>query len=274
VIIDIISFYDEHPINEGSVLAGLQREGKDLATLEPADLYPHDQDHYGHLEAVRTIAARLELEPGQRLLDVCAGLGGPSRLLADEFGVQVQGLDLNAGRVAGAEKLTDLVGLGGLCSFQEGDATNMPFAAESFDAALSQEAFIHIADKQALFAELRRVLEPGGRLCFSDWVAGTGLSPDDRQRLQSDIFARAIHEPEEYRGLIAAAGFHAVAAEDLTAWWHDLLIERLEMFRGMESDTVASFGRQRHETYITAYEFFVGRIIDGRLGGARFLATA
>ena len=169
------------------MLAGLQREGKDLTALEPADLYPHDQDHYGHLEAVRTIAARLELGSGQGLLDVCAGLGGPARFLAQNFGVQVQGLDLNAGRVAGAEKLTDLVGLGGLCSFQEGDATQMPFADRSFDAAMSQEAFIHIADKEALFGELQRVLKPGGRLCFSDWVAGTGLSPDDRQRLQSGI---------------------------------------------------------------------------------------
>jgi ubiquinone/menaquinone biosynthesis C-methylase UbiE len=256
------------------VLAGLEREGKDLAALQPADLYPFDQDHYGHLDAVRTIAARLELAPGHQVLDVCAGLGGPARFLAASFGVKVQGLDLNAGRVAGAEKLTHLVGLDARCRFAEGDATNMPFAGQSFDAALSQEAFLHIADKPALFTELRRVLRPGGRLCFTDWLAGPGLSPADRQRLQSGIMAQAIHEPEEYRDLIAAAGFQAIIHEDLSAWWHDLLIQRLEMFRGMEAGTVASFGQQRHETYITAYEFFVGRITEGRLGGGRFTATA
>jgi hypothetical protein len=87
--------------------------------------------------------------------------------------------------------------------------------------------------------------------------------------LRSGIAAQAIHDVEEYHSLITAAGFAAIAAEDLSAWWCDLLRERLEMFRAMDADTVARFGRQRHQAYLTASEFFAGRSTEGRLGGAR-----
>lgn len=268
------AFYDEHPINEDQILAALRRAGRSLDALAPEDLYPHDQDHYGGLAAVDALAERAALAAGVRVLDVCCGLGGPARYLARKYGAEVVGIDLNKGRAPAAARLTALVGLDARARFVRGDATQLPFADASFDAAIAQEAFLHISDKKALFAACRRVLRNGGRLAFTDWIAFPGLSAGDRGRLAAGIMAQDIRTIDEYRAVLAEAGFQDVRAEDLSTAWRDILRERLEMFRGMQEDTVRLFGAERHARYISAYEFFVERIGAGALGGGRFAARA
>src|SRR3989304_4594937 len=112
----VIDFYDRHPISLPQVLDALRRQGKDTRSLVPEDLYEWDQDHYGGLravedpgrraatgglEAVEPLARRAAIGPGARVLDVCAGLGGPARFLAHRFGARVTALDLQAGRRPG-----------------------------------------------------------------------------------------------------------------------------------------------------------------------------
>ena len=192
-MIDVGPFYDEHPINERAILAALEGEGRNLDDLRPEDLYAHDQDHYGHLEAVDAIAERLGLaSPGQQILDVCCGLGGPARYVAHKFDVHVQGVDINASRITGAQRLTDLVGMSDQASFHQADATDLPFDDNSFDATYSQEAFLHIGDKAALFRELRRVLKPAANLCITDWTTSSGLNDADRVRLESGFAASGM----------------------------------------------------------------------------------
>jgi cyclopropane fatty-acyl-phospholipid synthase-like methyltransferase len=271
---DVEEFYDEHPINEAQILAALRRAGRDVERLAPEDLYAYDQDHYGGLAAVDALAERARLAPGVRLLDVCCGLGGPARYVARKYGADVVGVDLNRGRAPAAARLTALVGLSDRARFVRGDATRLPFADASFDAAIAQEAFLHIADKPALFAACRRVLRPGGSLAFTDWIAFADLSAGDRSRLADGIMANDIQSLDSYRRLLQDAGFREVETENLSTAWRDILRERLEMFRGMEADTVRLFGTDRHARYISAYEFFVERITAGALGGGRFTARA
>ena len=54
--------------------------------------------------------------------------------------------------------------------------------------------------------------------------------------------------------------------------WGTILVERLEMFRSLEKETVERFGQERFDTYIRNYEFFVEQITAGALGGGRFVA--
>ena len=106
-----------------------------------------------------------------RVLDLCAGLGGPARFLASRRGCRVVAVELNAGRAAGAARLTRLVRLHRRVRVVRGDATALPLASGRFDACLSQEALLHIADKAAVLREAHRVLAAGGRLAFTDWIA-------------------------------------------------------------------------------------------------------
>lgn len=267
------ALYDEHPINEEAVLSRVQAQGKPLHALQQADLTPHDQDHYGGVEATEALANALGLGPGMRVLDVCAGLGGPGRYLAWKYGCSVVGVERHPGRCAGAAALTARVGLDDRVTVVQGDATALALEPAQFDAALSQEAFLHIPDKAALLGGCHRMLKPGGRLAFTDLVATPRLSEADRERLAGSIAAVSLIAAGAYVAHLEQAGFREVCHEDLSAWWSRILRGRLEMYRGLEAETVRRFGRERHERYVAGYAHFVETIESGRLGGARFVAT-
>jgi ubiquinone/menaquinone biosynthesis C-methylase UbiE len=273
---DVLDFYDRHPISEAQVLAALRRRRGDLAgaPVTADDLFEFDQDHYGGLAAVDALARLGGVGAGARVLDLCAGLGGPARFLASRRSCQVVALELNAGRAAGAARLTRLVGLGGRVRVVRGDATRLPFAAARFDACLSQEALLHVVDKPAVLAEVHRVLRPGGRLAFTDWVARPALGDAERRRLFEWMAATTLQTLDGYRAMLGAAGFGAVSTEDLADEWRAVLRARLRMFRAMREDTVARLGEARYREYDALYAFFVGLIEAGKLGGGRFSATA
>lgn len=270
----VIDFYDRHPISEAQVLAAARRaRGPDLRPLTAEDLFPWDQDHYGGLEAVDALARLARIGTGTRVLDVCAGLAGPARFLASRRGCRVTGLELNAGRAAGAARLTAMVGLGDRVRVVRGDATALPFAEGAFDACISEEGLLHVPDKAAVAREAHRVLRPGGRLAFTDWIARPALGDGERRRLEEWMAAVTLPTLEGYRALLGRAGFVSVAAEDLSDEWRAILRERLAMYRALRADTVARLGEARYLEYEALYAFFVGLVEAGRLGGARFSAS-
>jgi sarcosine/dimethylglycine N-methyltransferase len=270
----VVDFYRRHPISEGQITDALRRQGKDLARLVPEDLYELDQDHYGGLEAVEVLGRRAGLGAASRVLDVCAGLAGPARFMARRWGARVTGLDLSPDRTAGARRLSAAVGLDRLVRMVRGDAQALPFREGSFTAVVSQEGLLHVPDKAAVLAECRRVLLPGGRIAFSDWTATPRLGDGERRRLDQWMAAVTLQSIESYKALLAGAGFVAVGAEDLSLEWIAVLRRRLEMFRGLKADTVARLGQARYDEYDQLYAFFVDLVEAGKLGGARFSATA
>jgi ubiquinone/menaquinone biosynthesis C-methylase UbiE len=272
---DVIDFYDRHPISESQVLAALQRRRGALAEtpLTADDLFDFDQDHYGGLAAVDALARLAGIDARARVLDLCAGLAGPARFLASRRGCSVVAVELNAGRAGGAARLTRLVRLQARVRIVRGDATTLPFPGGRFDACVSQEALLHVADKAAVLGEAHRVLAPGGRLAFTDWVARPSLGDGERRRLRDWMAATTLQSLDGYRALLGATGFHAVVAEDLADEWRVILRSRLEMFRAMRQETVARLGETRYREYDQLYAFFVRLIEAGKLGGGRFSAT-
>lgn len=271
---DVVAFYDRHPINEAQVLQSARAGGSPLGPLHPEDLWQWDQDHYGGLAAVETLAHRAAIVPGMAVLDVCAGLGGPARVLAHRFSVRVTGVDLTQSRCAAGARLTALVRLGPLVRHVRGDAQRLPFRSRAFDAAVSQEGLLHVPNKAAALAECSRVLRAGRRLAFSDWIARPRLADNERRQLFEWMAAVSLQSIDGYRALLARAGFEGIAAEDLSGEWIGILRERLRMYRSLRAQTVARFGQARYDDYNQLYEFFVGLVEAGKLGGARFSAAA
>jgi ubiquinone/menaquinone biosynthesis C-methylase UbiE len=223
---------------------------------------------------VEALARRAAIRPGMTVLDVCAGLGGPARFLAARMGVRVTGVDLTHSRCAAGARLTALVGLSPLVRLLRADAQVLPFRSGVFEAAVSQEGLLHVPDKAAVLAECARVLRPGARLAFSDWIARPRLEENERRRLFDWMAAVSLQSIEGYRRLLARSGFGAVEAEDLSTEWIAILRERLRMYRDMRERTVARLGQARYEEYNQLYAFFVGLVEAGKLGGARFSAAA
>ncbi|MBI4637451.1 MAG: methyltransferase domain-containing protein [Candidatus Rokubacteria bacterium] len=270
----VSDFYDRHPISEQQVLAAARRRRRGVAgPLTAEDLFEFDQDHYGGLDAVDALARRAGITATARVLDVCAGLGGPARFLASRRGCRVVGLELNPGRAAGAARLTRRVGLSDRVTVVRGDAAALPFAGATFDACLSQEGLLHIEDKAAVLAGCHRVLVPGGRLAFTDWIARPRLADRERDRLWEWMAATGLQTLDGYRRLLGHAGFTSVEAEDLSAEWRPLLRARLDMYRHGRDDIVARLGEAWYREFDALYTFFVDLVEAGKLGGGRFSGT-
>ncbi|HSF30421.1 MAG TPA: methyltransferase domain-containing protein, partial [Candidatus Tectomicrobia bacterium] len=65
-----------------------------------------------------------------------------------------------------------------------GNALALPFADGMFDIVIGQEAWVHVPDKGRLVAECARVLAPGGRIAFTDFLRTRTMQPTDLARLQ------------------------------------------------------------------------------------------
>jgi sarcosine/dimethylglycine N-methyltransferase len=268
----VIHFYDTHPINEYEILEKLRADGIELTTLTEEILKDYDQDHFGGLEAVDTLAEKAGIGAASRVLDVCSGMGGPARYLAHRLGCRVTGLDITKSRHESAIRLTALVRLDHLVGFRLGNALDMPFGDATFDVVIGQEAFAHVPDKPRLIAECARVVRPGGAIAFTDILRREALSAPEFERLRRDMTFQSLESLGGYSALLAGCACTVVARDDLSAWWTEVLKGRLEMYRSLRDTTVAKFGAAHFEKWDDTYAFFVGLFAAGRLGGGRFVA--
>ncbi len=269
----VLAFYDRHPISAADVLTRIKEQRGSLERLKPEDVFPHDQDHYGGLAANDELAGAAAIRTDDLVLDLCCGLGGPARYQALSRRCRVIGLDYNENRVRGAVDLTRRVNLARRVRFLRGDAQALPFPPETFDAVLSQEALLHLADKGKALGEAFRVLKPGGRLAFTDWIAGAGLSAADRELMWKGVAAQSIQTIKQYLALLLAAGFAEVRVVNLSAFWLPILRERLAMYRRLREETCIRTGIDSHAEYCAFYAAFVTLVEKGALGGARFAGT-
>ena len=268
----VVGFYDTHPINEEEILAKLRQRGIEPAAATVEDLAAFDQDHYGGLDAVERLIEAAGIRREHHVLDVCSGMGGPARWIAQRTGCRVTGLDLTRSRVEGATRLTALVGLQPRVDFVQGDAAAMTLPDARFDVVLSQEAWCHIPDKPALIGHCARVLAPGGVLAFTDIVSRTELSAADAAQLAQGMQMPRPASAAQYLQWLGASGFELRSNEDLCVPWQQILADRLAMYRSLRDTTVAKFGLERFESYDRAYAHFVGLFTGGKLGGVRLVA--
>jgi ubiquinone/menaquinone biosynthesis C-methylase UbiE len=267
-----IYFYTRHPISAAIILARLREARGNLDGVRPEELFAHDQDHYGGLAANDALAAAARIEPGMRVADFCAGLGGPARYLAHRYGADVTGIELTPSRVAGAAELTKLVGLQDRVRVLEGDVMDVPLPNAAMDAVVSQEAFLHVPDKERAIAEAFRVLKPGGRFALTDWTPAAPLSPEDADLMWRGMAAQSLQSVTSYRALLERAGFRIVSVDDLTREWGVILAERLAMYRKLRVEAERAGTPQGHDTFHESYVRFVELVQSGELGGARFTA--
>jgi fatty-acid O-methyltransferase len=102
---------------------------------------------------------------GKRVLEVGSGHGGGASYLTRTLRpASYTGLDLNPAAVAFCRKRHNVAGL----DFVEGDAQNLPFADQSFDAVINVASGVHYPDFPRFLAEVARVLVPGGHFLYCD----------------------------------------------------------------------------------------------------------
>jgi sarcosine/dimethylglycine N-methyltransferase len=200
-----------------SIQEALRAIGKDPGNITLADLAPLDHFHGGGYQATLELARLANIQPDQQVLDVGGGLGGPARTLASEFGCTVTVVDLAEEFCRAGEVLTTWTNLTHRVTFQRGSALHLPFPDHSFDVVWAQNSFMNIANKEALYEGISRILRVGGRLAFQEVMAGP-LQPIHFPTHWADSPAISfLQTPAEARTLLKWLGFVEVAWADTTA---------------------------------------------------------
>jgi len=193
------------------LVAALRDDGCDPERPTLEALAPYDQFHGRGLEATVEMAGLVQIRSTDHLLDIGSGIGGPARYFADRFGCRVTGIDLTEEFCEVARHLTQRVDLQERVTFEVGDALAMPFVAERFDGAYSMNVSMNIADKQALYREIHRVLKPGAWLILSE-IARTGSAePDYPTPWAATAQSSFLTTPDETRRGLTEAGFEVIS---------------------------------------------------------------
>lgn len=167
---DLDQTIENHYLKEGlfeEILDRLKNQGIDLNLVKRSDIAAVDEFHVRGAAASRELAELIDLN-GLKVLDVGCGLGGPSRMLADEFNCAVTGIDLSNEYVKTARGLSKLVKLDHKTNFVVGNAVNLPFDDTSFDVVWTQHVQMNIKDKKKFYSEIKRVLKPSGFFLYYD----------------------------------------------------------------------------------------------------------
>lgn len=176
-------------------------------------------------------------------------------------------------RVAGAQELTQRVGLQDRAQVIEGNVMSVPLRNGIMDVVVSQEAFCHVPDLGKALSEAFRLLRKNGRLAFTDWIANEQLSADDAQLMWEGMAIQPLRSIPDYRRLVEGAGFKIHSATDLTADWGPILRERLAMYQRLREEARQAGTPMGHDAFHRSYIRFVELIQQRKLGGVRIVAS-
>lgn len=204
------------------------------------DEWPEDANPGGYVTvtSLQAIAKYLAIEPGQTLVDLGCGRGGPGLWVARAVGVNLIGIDISDLAVKDAMQRTADFGLEGKVRFQVGDfsATGLPDA--SCDGAMSIDALQLAMDISGALHEVRRILRPGARFAFTTWEAKKPY-----------MFTIQMAMAKDHRPLLQEAGFEVDVYHEPSDW---ALCER-SVYQGVqaaEDDLIKEMGKDSAMVWI------------------------
>ncbi|MEN8124679.1 MAG: methyltransferase domain-containing protein [Bacteroidota bacterium] len=149
------------------ILKRLNENEVDINNVSRMDIAGVDEFHVRGAEVSYELVQEI-YHNNAKVLDVGCALGGPSRMLADEYNCEVTGIDICNEYIRTAKKLSELVGLIDKTKFIQADALDLPFEDGSFDIVWTQHVQMNIQDKKKFYSEISRVLTDEGVLIYYD----------------------------------------------------------------------------------------------------------
>ncbi|MEM7335632.1 MAG: methyltransferase domain-containing protein [Chloroflexota bacterium] len=206
----------------------------------------------GGPEEVAAILEGIDLA-GKTVLDIGSGIGGIDLLLVKKHGAKkVIGIDVEAPLIARSNEMVRKAGLTAeQIEFRLVEPGPLPFENQSFDLVFSKDSMIHIPNKQAIYADIYRVLKPNGRLAFSDWFGSEAPStPEFEEWLRVVGLTFKMGTIDTAVSLLHEIGFINVEAIDRNQWYAQNILEELATLDGENYDRLVTqegepFAKQR-----------------------------
>lgn len=212
---------------------------------------------------------------GCRTLDIGSGLGAIAALLSETYGAsEVVGIDVEPHLVEHSRKRARAAGLDDKVTFQLVEPGPLPFPDDSFDAVFTKDAIVHIPDKPPFYAEVLRVLKPGGVFVGSDWLRGGSGEPSPVAKQWLDVVHLdfRLRNLEETQAALEATGFLNVSMNDRNAWYREEVKAELASLDGDRLAGLAErIGREQAEYRLQSSQLKQQVINEGFLRPTHFV---
>ncbi|KAJ4973023.1 hypothetical protein NE237_006197 [Protea cynaroides] len=223
----------------------------------------------GGIDTTKEFIAKLDLKPSQKVLDVGCGIGGGDFYMADNFDVDVLGIDLSINMVSFAIERA----IGRKCSveFEVADCTKKTLPDNSFDVIYSRDTILHIHDKPVLFKSFFKWLKPGGKVLITDYCKRAGPSSTEfAEYIQQRGYD--LHDVVGYGQMLKDAGFDEVIAEDRTDQFIKVLQKELDAVEKDKKAFIQDFSEEDYNEIVGGWKGKLNRSSSGEQRWGLFIA--
>ncbi len=265
----VISHYEDGALLK-RILAALTASGIDIDNLQAADLAPVEEFHIGGRAATQYLVEKIALTVESKVLDVGCGIGGAARYMTTKIGNSVTGIDLTPEYIAVAKDLTERLGLTEKLQFETASALAMPFENAAFDAAITLHVAMNIPDRAALYAEIARLIKPGGKFCLYDVMSSNGQDLVYPVPWAETAATSHLISPETTLSLLHDAGFEVYETEDRS----DFAVDFFEQSLAAQAKGPAPLGLHllMGDTAREKFKNVLDNIVAGRIAPVQMLA--
>ncbi|XP_021801247.1 phosphoethanolamine N-methyltransferase 1 [Prunus avium] len=223
----------------------------------------------GGIETTKEFVAKLDLKPGQKVLDVGCGIGGGDFYMASNYDVEVVGIDLSVNMISFA--LEHAIGLKCAVEFEVADCTKKTYPDDTFDVIYSRDTILHIQDKPALFRSFYKWLKPGGKVLISDYCRSAGTpSAEFAEYIKQRGYD--LHDVQAYGQMLKDAGFDEVIAEDRTDQFKEVLQQELDAVEKDKDAFIQDFSEEDYDDIVGGWKAKLIRADSGEQKWGLFIA--
>ncbi|XP_023003747.1 phosphomethylethanolamine N-methyltransferase-like isoform X3 [Cucurbita maxima] len=223
----------------------------------------------GGIETTKEFVGKLDLKPGQRVLDVGCGIGGGDFYMAENFDVEVVGIDLSINMISLA--LERAIGLKCAVEFEVADCTKKVYPDNAFDVIYSRDTILHIQDKPALFRSFYKWVKPGGKILITDYCKSSGApSPAFAEYIKQRGYD--LHDVKSYGQMLEEAGFKDVVAEDRTDQFMSVLQRELDAVEKEKDAFIHDFSEEDYNDIVGGWKAKLERCWCGEQKWGLFIA--